>query len=208
MSTPPAITYRTTDFSRWGAGLGANLSAVQVDGNFWALAQAILDLQQNPATGPTIVSVTSTGTGFSFVMSDGTILGPITLPYNQQLSFYLSFSLGGAFPDTLVDEWDGNYELFDVVLPVAVTLPAGLTTSPAPVCEIAPGAAVTLTLQQIHAGAATALGSVNFAAGAMTGTFTLLTQQTIPAGDRLRLYAPASVDMTMAGLAGTIAGTR
>lgn len=208
MTTPPAITYRTTDYSRWGAGLGANLAAAQVDGNFWALAQAIVGLQENPATGPTIVSVTSTGTGFSFILSDGTILGPIALPYNQQLSFYLSFSLGGAFPDMLADEYDGNYELFDVVLPVAVTLPSALATSPVPVCEVAPGAAVTLTLQQIHAGTATTLGAVNFAAGALSGTFSFLTQTTVPAGDRLRLYAPSSVDTTMAGLAGTIAGTR
>lgn len=128
--------------------------------------------------------------------------------WGSSLPFYLSYSLPGAFADIAVDESDGNYELFDVLMPVAVTLPAGLTTSPTPGCETAPAADVTLTLQQIHAGAATAIGTMTIAAGQTAGSYAFASAVTVPAGDRLRLYAASGVDSTIAGLFGCIAGTR
>ena len=123
-------------------------------------------------------------------------------------AWYQSFSVGGKFGDLVLDEWDGNYEIFDVQMPAAVTFPVNFATSPAPGCENAPGSNVTLTYQTIHAGTPTTVGTLTIANGATTGSFTLASPLTVPAGDRLRLYAPAAVDTAIAGLYGTIAGTR
>src|SRR6516225_4726178 len=39
-------------------------------------------------------------------------------------SWFQSFSVGGKFSDMVLDEWDNNYEIFDVQAPVALTFPA------------------------------------------------------------------------------------
>lgn len=259
-------TYRTDDPSRWGMGKGANLSATDLDLNFWGLVQDVAALKNSPAQGPVIASAATNGTSLTFTMTDGTTLGPIPMPvlrwkwrgqwavntayapldvfavdgvglfvvleantsgtsfdpsaadasgnplylqvFGTLVPFYLSFSVPGTFGDLAPDRYDSNYEIFDVLLPVTVTLPLGLATSPVPGCEVAPVAAVTLTLQQIHNGVATAIGSLGIGPGQTYGAFTLATAVTIPAGDRLRLYAPSNVDTTVAGIFGTIVGTR
>ena len=123
-------------------------------------------------------------------------------------SWFQSFSVGGKFSDMVLDEWDNNYEIFDVQAPVALTFPANFATSPTPGCEVAPGATVTLTFQTIHAGTPTTVGTMTIATSATTGSYSVSPGFTVPAGDRLRCYAPAAVDTTIVGLFGTIVGTR
>jgi hypothetical protein len=72
------IVFRT--LGAWGAGKGANLTASEVDSNFWALAQAIFDLQNNPAVPNGIASISVSGTQMTIYLHDGTALGPYTLP--------------------------------------------------------------------------------------------------------------------------------
>ncbi len=73
------LTFRTA--GPWGAGKGSNLLASEVDANFWALAQEIVDLQGNAAAAANgIASIAVSGTQMSIVLTDGTILGPYTLP--------------------------------------------------------------------------------------------------------------------------------
>ena len=122
--------------------------------------------------------------------------------------WYQSMSLGGAFTDLPVDTWDGNYEIFDVEMPAAVTFPAGFATSPTPGCEVAPSTDVHLTFQTIHAGVPTTVGTLDILTGATTGGFTVAAGFTVPTGDRLRCYAPAGVDSILVGLFATIVGTR
>jgi hypothetical protein len=122
--------------------------------------------------------------------------------------WFQSLSVGAKFTDIPIDLWDGNYELFDVVMPVPITFPTGFATSPTPGCEIAPIIDVHLTFQTIHAGTPTTVGTLNILAGATTGGFTVAAGFTVPAGDRLRCYAPIGVDDTIVGLFGTIVGTR
>jgi hypothetical protein len=122
-------------------------------------------------------------------------------------AWFQSFSVGGKFTDMVADEWDSNYEIFDVQAPVELTFPANFSTSPAPGCEVAPVATVTLTFQTIHAGTPTTVGTLTIAGSATTGNYAT-TGFLLPAGDRLRLYAPAAVDTTITGLYGTIAGSR
>ncbi|HEY1412396.1 MAG TPA: hypothetical protein VGF36_09650 [Rhodopila sp.] len=72
------LVFRT--LGAWGAGKGANLLAGEVDSNFWALAQAIFDLQNDPAVPNGIATITVSGTQMTIVLHDGTVLGPYTLP--------------------------------------------------------------------------------------------------------------------------------
>ena len=72
------IIFRT--LGPWGAGKGANLQPAEVDSNFWSVAQAIVDLQNNPAQAVGIASIGVSGTQMTITLTDGTVLGPYTLP--------------------------------------------------------------------------------------------------------------------------------
>ena len=72
------LVFRT--IGAWGAGKGSNLTATDVDNNFWNLAQAIENIIDNPVEAINIASVTTTGTSMTFVMSDSSTIGPIPLP--------------------------------------------------------------------------------------------------------------------------------
>lgn len=72
------IVFRT--LGAWGAGKGANLLPSEIDSNFWSLIQAIVDLQNNPALPVGIASISVAGTQMTITLTDGTVLGPYTLP--------------------------------------------------------------------------------------------------------------------------------
>jgi hypothetical protein len=72
------ITFRT--LGAWGAGKGTNLEASEVDNNFWSLAEAIIALQNNPPLPNGIASITVSGTQMTITLTDGTVMGPFTLP--------------------------------------------------------------------------------------------------------------------------------
>lgn len=64
-----AIIYRTT--GAWGTGLGANLTAAQVDNNFYELAEAITALEENPTAPAEITNITQSGTVVTVHLSNG-----------------------------------------------------------------------------------------------------------------------------------------
>jgi hypothetical protein len=72
------ITFRT--LGPWGAGKGSNLQPSEVDANFWSVAEAIVTLQNNPALPVGIASVSVSGTQMTITLTDGTVMGPFTLP--------------------------------------------------------------------------------------------------------------------------------
>lgn len=72
------ITYRLS--GPWGGGKGANLQPSEVDNNFWAIAQAIVDLQTNPAQPVGIESISMSGTLMYIHLTDGSTMGPFTIP--------------------------------------------------------------------------------------------------------------------------------
>ena len=72
------LTFRT--LGAWGAGKGSNLEAAEVDENFWSLAEAIIALQNDPALPVGIASITVSGTQMTITLTDGTVMGPFTLP--------------------------------------------------------------------------------------------------------------------------------
>jgi hypothetical protein len=100
MPGPPAITYRSTDNTRWGTGQGFNLTAPQVDINFWNMVQAIVDLQNNPPTPNNISAITVSGIYMTVTLTDGSNIGPLALPV-------LQFKWRGAWtPDTPYNQLD------------------------------------------------------------------------------------------------------
>ena len=71
-----SITYRTT--GAWGAGLGTDLTAAQVDMNFWILYSLIVSLQNEAPV--TISYFTVTGNSMWITMTDHYVFGPFTIP--------------------------------------------------------------------------------------------------------------------------------
>jgi len=72
------LTFRTV--GPWGPGKGANLQASEVDTNFWELASAVLNLEDNPALPNGIESITMSGTQMTIVLNNGEVMGPFTIP--------------------------------------------------------------------------------------------------------------------------------
>ena len=64
-----AVIYRTA--GAWGAGKGSNLTAAEVDTNFYTLAEAIETLETYGVTTDTITNVTASGSTFTFFTSAG-----------------------------------------------------------------------------------------------------------------------------------------
>lgn len=72
------ILYRTS--GPWGAGVGANLTPAQVDGNFYDVSARVQFLELHPVQPVLITSFSAAGDKLYIHMSDGTVNGPITMP--------------------------------------------------------------------------------------------------------------------------------
>lgn len=96
------ITYRTNDNTRWGQGNGSDLTATQIDINFWVLFTAIEALQDHSATSAGIESIIVNGNQMTVMLTNHLALGPFTLPT-------AAFNFRGA--------WQANqsYNVNDVV---------------------------------------------------------------------------------------------
>jgi hypothetical protein len=94
-----AVIYRTA--GAWGAGQGSNLSAAQVDNNFWDNVSRLAIIEAGiAATVNQIASITVVGSQMTFLMEDATTFGPFTLPV-------ATFSWRGAWTvDTTYSELD------------------------------------------------------------------------------------------------------
>jgi hypothetical protein len=81
----PSLTFRTADSTRWGGGNGSDLSAVQVDLNFWNLSAAVLALEASQTTTVSIDYITQPvgGNQFFVVLTNHQVLGPFTIPTSQ-----------------------------------------------------------------------------------------------------------------------------
>ncbi len=75
------IVYRETDpvSGRW-TGIGTDLSAFQIDYNFYQLASSVATLQSDLAFTVGIGYITITGNQLTFHMTDHTLQGPFTIP--------------------------------------------------------------------------------------------------------------------------------
>lgn len=73
-----SITFRTT--GAWGSGIGTDLTASQVDTNFYNCKTAIEDLQDNPPEAISIDSISQSGNTITVHYTDASTDGPFTLP--------------------------------------------------------------------------------------------------------------------------------
>lgn len=75
------IIYRNNDpvSGRW-SGIGANLSAFQIDSNFYECVSRIVTLENNESFTVSISYITQTADMFTFHMTDHTLQGPFTIP--------------------------------------------------------------------------------------------------------------------------------
>ncbi|PBB21131.1 DUF2793 domain-containing protein [Mesorhizobium sp. WSM4313] len=90
-----------------------------------------------------------------------------------------------------------------IVVPRAVTFPSGLSGSYAS-ATVAATAATTLTIKQNGA----SIGTINFALGATTATFTFASPVTTSAGDVITVTNQATADATLANISITLVGSR
>ncbi len=75
-----STTFRTNDPTRWGTGKGANVTAEEVDRNFWEMKIAVEDLIANPASPVQIAAFNVIGTSMTIQMTNGNVVGPLPLP--------------------------------------------------------------------------------------------------------------------------------
>ena len=79
-----SLTYRTADGTRWGGGNGSDLSAAQIDLNFWTLYEAVAAIQADPSAGVGIDYITQTGGNLLYItLTNHSVLGPFTIPTAQ-----------------------------------------------------------------------------------------------------------------------------
>lgn len=75
------VVYRTD--GAWGVGQGSDLSAVQIDTNFYTLVQ---DIAAKAVQGVGIANFNVVGDQLTVVLTDHTLLGPYTLPTSNPLN--------------------------------------------------------------------------------------------------------------------------
>src|SRR5580704_3949814 len=102
------ITYRTVDLTRWGVGSGADLSATQIDLNFWTLAELIAALPTTAGRGIDYFEVN--GSLLLIHMTDHSILGPYVLPVAQWI-FRGEWHPGAYYVPQNVITFDGSVYL-------------------------------------------------------------------------------------------------
>lgn len=78
-----SLIFRTDDDTRWGGGLGSNLSAVQIDLNFWTLFSALQALEDHQETSAGIDYMVLTGDQLFVHLTDHRVLGPLIIPTAQ-----------------------------------------------------------------------------------------------------------------------------
>lgn len=135
-----ALVYRTT--GAWGVGQGYNLTAAQIDGNFYELAQRIDAIVADIPLPLNISNMTVIGTQWRIYLEDSTVFGPFTLPqanFRPSIVGDLNVPTDGVYVVTNADSnrfW--NYDGADnVEVDMPVTATADMETS---FCQVADGA--------------------------------------------------------------------
>jgi hypothetical protein len=158
----------------------------------------------NNTTGPPRTITIKTAAAPGVVLTVGEHL---VVEQNGTTMIALTSGSSAAQPYDLGVSWSGTLPASQVLLrypfPRAVTFPAGLISSQA--VSLAPATGTT-TLTLAKNG--TPIGTINFAAAATSGTFTLSSLVSFVAGDLLTLTAPDPADATLADLGIALAGIR
>jgi hypothetical protein len=216
------LKFRTTDNTKWGAGggsgTGGNLTPTEADEDIWALHSRILAVEDNPPTAISIESFTVIGSQMQVNMSDGSTQGPYDLPI---ASFRMMGEWVNSMPllklDIITVPHDGVYmvnvnhttpaspAVFDPEADVGrpIMLPAGLADCVGDL-KVPPAADLSFDVQINDV----VKGSVNFASGSSTATFTWTADVSMAAGDVVKLMKPATLDAAALELSLTFVATR
>jgi hypothetical protein len=164
-------------------------------------------LMADPTTG----AVTANTTGFTagkiplYLVVTGTTT---VTSYTDERSYAPAALLAtGSIPYDLLMYFPGvptaSQVMGRIIVPRAITLPASLTGSYGSSIVAATGS-TTLTLAKNGV----SIGSVNFAAGASTATFTFASAVSFAAGNILTLTNQSPADASLANVSLTLAATR
>lgn len=74
------VIFRTTDGTKWGTGKGSNLTASEIDLNFWECIRRIKALEDDPPVANGIANIQVIGSQMQITMDDASTFGPFTLP--------------------------------------------------------------------------------------------------------------------------------
>ena len=110
------VTFRTNDPTRWGTGFGADLTATQIDINFWVLYTAILAIQDHQDTSAGIDHFVVNGDQFTVVLTNHVALGPFILPV---AAFNFRFEWQANQQYNINDVFTANGAIYLVIFPVA-----------------------------------------------------------------------------------------
>lgn len=105
---------------------------------------------------------------------------------------------------------DANEVIGIAIVPgdiTTITWPASLTGSYMRSLTAATASTV-FTIKKNISGTETTLGTATFAIGATTASFSFTSAVTQNPGEEIKVYAPATPDVTLAGVYGTLSGTR
>lgn len=91
---PISITYHTTSAGEW-TGIGMDLTAAQVDRNFYNIQVKLDELETSRPQPNNISNIVVNGTSMTIVLDDATEIGPIPLPV-------LQFHWRGAYQSNMV----------------------------------------------------------------------------------------------------------
>lgn len=107
------ITFRNDDpvSGRW-TGIGADLSAFQIDSNFYELLSRITTLESNTKLTVSISYITISGNDLTFHMTDHTTQGPFTIPPS---TFHGRGTWQPDTPYNVNDTFDINGSLYLVI---------------------------------------------------------------------------------------------
>lgn len=75
-----SLTFRTDDFTRWGAGQGSDLAANVIDLDFWNLFSAVEALEDAQSVSAGIDFIVMQGNQLFVHLTDHRVLGPFTVP--------------------------------------------------------------------------------------------------------------------------------
>lgn len=100
-------TFRTVDLTRWGAGKGGDLDAVEVDMNFWDILERLDAVEADPPEPVSVDQITSTDNTFTITLTNGasTVLPLPAAKFNVIPWTPLTFFA----PNTYVTEGQNTY---------------------------------------------------------------------------------------------------
>ncbi|RWN35781.1 hypothetical protein [Mesorhizobium sp.] len=154
------LVFRTD--GAWGVGQGYNLTALQVDGNFYDLDQRIQAIEDNPPEPVNISNITVVGTQMTIYLEDATVFGPFTLPqanFRPSVTSTIEENTDGTYDPVLGDA--NGYKRYAGAADLTVLLPGD--------ADVAFVVDSEITFRQAGAGSIAFDGSTDVTINGMTG---------------------------------------